>query len=335
MPEVTVCMSYSTGSFDERPFVSKGSHPIETGRYLLLTNEIEKLFKTVTGWIDRRSPGGIIYGRPRLGKTRAVTFLTQVIPQELEAKIPIFHTCCRQYKQVNENHFFEDILQDVGHIMSSIGKAQRKRNRLTHFFLEQAEASRQHRIVLFIDDAQRLFEIQYGWLMDLNNELDRAGVSLTVLLVGQKELLHQRSALIQAKKAQIIGRFMIHEYKFSGIENISDIEVCLKGYDMDSEFPENSGWSFVRYFFPEAFSHGLRLEQCAGDLHTVFQHLRQEAKVGRSFEIPMQYLTASIEYALRQFGANGHGVEWLTSAHWREAVIQSGYLEGELYQEFA
>jgi hypothetical protein len=171
--------------------------------------------------------------------------------------------------------------------------------------------------------------------MDLNNDLDRAGISLTVLLVGQKELLHQKSALMQAKKAQIIGRFMIHEYKFSGIENITDIGVCLRGYDVESEFPEQSGWSFVRYFFPEAFSQGYRLEQCAGDLHSAYQELRQEAGVRRSFEIPMQYLTATIEYALRQFGANGHGVEWLAKAHWKESVIQSGYLEGELYQEFA
>jgi hypothetical protein len=60
----TVKQPYFTDSKDDRPFVPKGTHPIETGRYLLLTNEIEKLFSTVKNWIDRRSPGGIIYGRP-------------------------------------------------------------------------------------------------------------------------------------------------------------------------------------------------------------------------------------------------------------------------------
>jgi hypothetical protein len=60
----------------ERPFVPKGSHPIETGRYLLATNQIIRLHDNLVRWIENRAPGGIIYGRPRLGKTRAIHALS-------------------------------------------------------------------------------------------------------------------------------------------------------------------------------------------------------------------------------------------------------------------
>lgn len=318
---------------NKRPFVSKGSHPIETGRYLLATNEIIQLHQKVKTWIENRSPGGIIHGRPRLGKTRAINYLMHDLPTEFNKQMPIFHMCCRQYKNPNEGHFFEDILKDIGHALPANGKANQKRDRVLRFLMECGESSGQHRIVLFIDDAQRLFEIQYGWLMDIYNELDRAGISLTVILVGQTELIHQRSAFIQAKKAQIIGRFMVHEYKFTGVKNIHDIRACLTGYDSVSEFPVNSGWSFVRYFFPDAFDSGFRLENCAEDILHAFTALRQEEGLLKPVEIPMQYLTLTVEYALRRFGANGNDVDTLTINHWKEAVMNSGYIQAEIFQE--
>lgn len=51
----------------ERPYIPKGSHPVENGRYLIATNEIERLFDSICQWVDNRSPGAIVYGRPRLG----------------------------------------------------------------------------------------------------------------------------------------------------------------------------------------------------------------------------------------------------------------------------
>lgn len=317
----------------QRPFVPKGSHPIESGRYLIPTNEIVLLHETVTRWVENRVPGGIVYGRPRLGKTRAITYLLHDLPSEFGQQIPIFHMCCRQYKNPNEGNFFEDLLKDMYHGLPFSGKANQKRERLLKFLLEKGESSGQHRIVLFIDDAQRLFEIQYGWLMDVYNELDRAGISMTVVLVGQQELIHQRSAFIQARKAQIIGRFMVHEYKFTGIKSIQDVRACMAGYDSISEFPEKSGWSFTKYFFPDAFAQGFRLESCAEELLHTFTSLRHEAGLHKAVEIPMQYLTLTIDYALRRFGVNGSDVDCLNKVHWKEAITNSGYIQSEIYQD--
>lgn len=50
--------------------------------------------------------------------------------------------------------------------------------------------------------------MHYDWLMDLFNELEQYGITLTTILVGQKELVYQRSVFISGEKFQIVGRFM-------------------------------------------------------------------------------------------------------------------------------
>ncbi|QHW31132.1 hypothetical protein GZH47_09875 [Paenibacillus rhizovicinus] len=38
---------------------------------------------------------------------------------------------------------------------------------------------------------------------------------------------------------------------FSGAKTVTDFQICLKGYDT-IEYPEGSGWSYARYYYPEA-----------------------------------------------------------------------------------
>lgn len=317
---------------EKRPYVPKGSHPIETGNYNLPTSEILNLYNEISRWINNRAPGAIIYGRPRLGKTRAIRFVKSFIKEEFGEDLPIFQMCCNQYKVPNENRFFTDLLKNLGHSLYLNGKVELKRDRLIKFLIERSEVSSQHRIILFIDDAQRLHELEYSWLMDIHNELDKYNINLTAILVGQEELVHQRSAFIQSGKMQLVGRFMIYEYKFSGIKTIDDLKMCLSGYDSISDYPEGSNWSFTRYYFPDAFTEGERLENCAEKLFNQFKLLREELKITKPIEIPMQYITLTIDYCLRTFGVDGQDVGFPSTINWTSSIKNSGYIESELYR---
>jgi hypothetical protein len=316
-----------------RPLIPNGSHPIITGRYLIPTSEILKIYEILILWLENKTPGAIVYGRPRIGKTNAITFLIKSLKKNLGESLPVYHILCDQHNKPNENTFFENLLRDIDHGFQLNGSANIKRERLIKYLIHQGEISGHSRIILFMDDAQRLFEIQYGWLMDIYNLLYKYGITLTVILVGQEELMHQKNAFLQAKKAQIIGRFMVCQYKFNGIKSIVDIKICLKSYDTISEFPHDSGWSFTRYYFPNAFAEGIRLESCAEDLFSAFTTLRQEYGIKKPFEIPMEYFTLTINYALRKFGADGSNINWISKNNWYEAIRNSGYIEAEMYQD--
>ncbi len=316
----------------ERPYVPKGTHPIETGRYLIPTNMIYNLYSEVEKWISNRTPGAIFYGRPRLGKTKAIEYIKKVLSVDYET-LPVFHICSIESPTISEDNFFAHFLQEVGHNLYSSGKSYVKRDRLIKFLVSQGEMSHHKRVVLFIDDAQRLKEKQYEWLMDMYNQLDKHGVSMSAILVGQTELMYQKSAFIQARMHQIIGRFMVHEYRFTGAKDVNDIRNCLIGYDSDSEYPIGSQWSFTKYYFPEAFEQGLRLESFADELYQLFTEIRYEYKITKHTDIPMLYLTLTIEYALKTYGSNGYNVEWPTISQWKEAIEYSGFIQAEKMQD--
>jgi hypothetical protein len=314
-----------------RPKVHARTHPIETHKYLIFTPAVYVFFRIVLQWIESGASGGMIYGKPRHGKTSAIKCVATLLVEEFKMPLPIVTVCCKDHQHPGENAFFEDLLYDVGHVLWSAGKTSAKRRRFTEYLTELVEKSGQGRLVLFIDEAQKLHEQHYKWLIDLHNELERRCIVLTVLLVGQDELRHQFSAFQMTKKAQIIGRFMVRQMRFSGITDGKEMRECLANYDTDSEYPPESGFSFTRYYFPSAFESDLRLEHYAPMVTQAFREVREEAQLPLTREIPMQYFCRTVEFVLTHFGTLEELSTDLSLAQWKEAIKHSGYIDAEHY----
>jgi AAA domain len=314
-----------------RPKVLPRAHPIESHRYLIFTPAVYVFFRIVLQWFLSGATGGMIYGKPRYGKSSGIKCVATLLTEELKLPLPIVTVICRDHQIPSEGNFFEDFLKDLGHALYSSGKASAKRHRLTEYLTELVEKSGQDRLILFMDEAQKLHEQHYKWLIDLHNELERRGIVLIVLLVGQEELLHQFSAFQFAKKTQIIGRFMVRQLRFSGITNQKDMQACLANYDAGSEYPPESGYSFTRYYFPAAFDSDLRLENYAPMVWQAFKEMREEAQLPLTREIPMQYFCRTVEYVLTRFGTLEELPKDLSLAQWKEGIRQSGYIDAEHY----
>lgn len=318
-----------------KPSVEKNMHPIEIGDYYLATNEINKLYTNVSKWIRNRIPGAIIYGFPRMGKTRAVNYVIRILQEELGPEFPMYHISCRTRKNPTENFFFEDLLNGINHDLALVGsKPNLKRKRLLNALIEQAEIANSNKVILFLDDAQNLFELEYRWLMDLYNELAIQNIHLIVFLVGQTELMFQRTAYRDSGKYQLVGRFMSQDYEFKGLQDMDDIEECLAGYDEFSEYPIKSGWSYTRFYFPEAFSTGFRLSQLSTDIWVTIQTLRRKNHIKNQLDIPMQYFVLFIENILLQYGAlsdEEYDIHHITKEQMEEILVGTGYIEWEIH----
>ena len=311
-------------------YLEKGQHPIEIGSYRLPTKEIIKLYAVVSRWISNRSPGGIIYGKPRLGKTRAISMLEHQLKKEFGQDLQIFKMLCSQHKP-NENRFYTELLRAIGHFAYNQGKAEVKKERLIKYFIERAQSSYHKKIILFIDEAHMLYESDYNWLMDIYNQLDRYNITMTVILVGQDELMFQKSAFITSSKMQIVGRFMVHEYMFSGIKSEEELEYCLRAYDEFTEYPEDSGCSYTEFFFPEAFRDGRRLSDETYSILKKFEEAKVNNNISSDFELPMQFFTLFIDNCMKTFGVNGKGIYWPSSDEWEESIKLCGYIESEMH----
>ncbi|MDQ8739160.1 ATP-binding protein [Paenibacillus sp. LHD-38] len=315
-----------------RPTITPGTHPIEQGQYILPTLEINRLMEKIIQIIKDGGPGMIVYGRPRLGKTRATIFAVSYLPAELETLIPIFVADCKSYKVPSAEKFYRDMLHDFFFRFETKKDEVVLRSPIVNLMHEKGERSNLRRVVLIMDEAQKMTEWQYNCLIDISNQLMRKMIRMTIISIGQEQLVDRRSFFIANQKAHIVGRFMPKEYEFKGIRSVEELEYVLQSYD-ESEYPTDSGWYFTRFFFPESYDEGKRLKDFGKLLFNLFLEIRQEFGITGKMELPMEYVAFTIENALKTYGANGMGGDWLSMLEWRDAISRSGYIDSELLSE--
>ncbi|WP_415869523.1 hypothetical protein [Burkholderia ubonensis] len=114
-----------------------------------------------------------------------------------------------------------NLLEAVGDHAPNAGSNSTKRMRLTLRIREAAARAGSGTVLLFCDEAQRYNE--YEWLRDVHDVLDRQQIKLFTFLVGQPEILAQKTALQIAGKTQIVARLMVEEMAFYGILNVDDV----------------------------------------------------------------------------------------------------------------
>lgn len=67
----------------EIPHVQIGTHPIETGDYIIPTKEVLHLMGSMMRIVNNRLPGMIVYGRPRIGRHGLYVLLLNIYLQIL------------------------------------------------------------------------------------------------------------------------------------------------------------------------------------------------------------------------------------------------------------
>jgi hypothetical protein len=310
----------------QRP-VDFDHHPVVEQKYIVPTPSIEEMYLRVKKLIRLRTPGGIIFAHPRFGKTYGVRYVMQVLKEDYP-KAVILNFGCQKKKSRSEDAFFSVLLEAAGHSGALTGSITKKRSKLNDRIMELVDRSGHNWFVMFADEAQRLDVMEYEWLRDVHDELERRGVRMITLLVGQPQLLNQKSALRVSRQTQIVARFMIDEMQFRGIISADDMATCLAGYD-DACFPAQSDWPYTRFFLPAAYSTGFRLVDQAATLWSIFLEAHREARFEYALEIPMQYFARSVEIALLENAEHDDYNFVLTAAMWSHAVAESNFVSAQ------
>ena len=120
---------------------------------------------------------------------------------------------------------------------------------------------------------------------------------------------------------------MVHMFQFHGIQNAEEMAESLSAYDID-EYPEESGWSYTRYFVPRLFAEGWRIKNLADLLWSCFHAAWKLAPPRKApKEVQMQYFCRTVEYIL----LNLHAIDIRDDDALRKlattAIAASGYLD--------
>jgi hypothetical protein len=283
----------------DRPFFLPHGHPMQLGKYGILTAPIFRLYQSLCQWMLSLKSGCIVYGVSRIGKTYSIDVLTKLLKERF-ADIAIFTHDLGKHDSHTEKEFFTDILRSFGHPEGERKNRDNAGNRfgiLLDFMVEEAMKNYMTRVLFFIDEAQLLTITQYGYLRTLFNRLHTRHVVPTFVLIGDEKLYTQYKDTYENDR-EISGRFMNEVYNFRGIMNEDEVELALNGYDITEE-PKGSGWSFTRYFFPTAFDANWRLTSQAKTIWDLYCEYAQIVK--REQEIPMEHLGPIVQNFLTTF----------------------------------
>lgn len=309
---------------DLRRPIPMDRHPVSLLKYIISTPSIDSAYKELKRIIRHRIPGAMLIGFSRFGKTYGARWMERMLKEDFP-KIETLTFGCERKKSPVESAFFENMLEASGHSDILSGTNSAKRLRLLNHLTDRVTRSGQNLQVFFVDEAQRLDFLEYEWLWDIHDKLERRGIRLITILVGQRKLLNQKSALKQQGEQQIVNRLMVDELMFHGIRSAAETASCLGGYDQ-SCFPTDSDWPYTRFFLPRSYDDGYRLADDAHLLWDAFCSAHEEAGFLFQMDIPMANFSRAVEIALGDYAEYDQPGFRLSPAMWEKVVLDCKYV---------
>jgi hypothetical protein len=301
------------------------SHPVIRNQAYLPTEPIKLAYTEISETVAERDPGVSFVAHSRFGKTFAISVLSDQLAQAFP-NVPILCANANGHSRFTEWIFYAELLEGCMRGPIAQGKPTALRNKLFRFLWTLAASKGSDRIVLFVDEAQNWSEPELSALRDLSNDLALlAKVLLIVNLFGAPALANTRTALLQAGRTDLVGRFMIRQYEFPGVGSQKSLATIAGYYDDPrvSEFPAGSGVSYSEFFMPLAYRDGWRLKKEAPVLWKCYQ------KVARSHggvkQIGMKWIASTIRRFLTDCSQQDQVGFRSDPAIWENAIIRSGF----------
>ena len=269
-------------------------HPIVIKKYTVLTPMIQTTYSLVRERVWTRRTGSFLYARPRMGKTLCAYALQRLLSAEFN-DVHVVHLSADERHSNTDIGLISDLLETEG---VRARKRSTYKEMLSQFLVHiqtnvSAKAGRQ--VILLIDELQMLSEADLRILLVIHNRLEMADIAMTTIGFAQPEILERRSALITSKAFNLIARFLSEPIPFDGCGGRDDLSKILLAIDDEKRYPEDTDWTYTRFFLPEAFDAGFRLKTYADLIWTM---LIEAAKPLGTGTVPMEHLTRTIEYLL-------------------------------------
>lgn len=270
-------------------------HPLCSQNYLVPTDSISLAWEHLDKTLRRRSGGFIMWGRWRIGKSRAIKYLRMVAQDKYKGlSTVILNGETKLY--ISERDFYADLCKELG--VSASGSSGECKRRSVDRMISMGERNTKRLFLMFIDEPQRWTDLQLNWVCEIYDKLERHNVRLVSVMVGQSTLVAFRQNYIDRGNGVLVDRLMREAFEFHTIRDREELKVVLAGYDtIESE----SGWPFTRFFFPQAYSSGFRLQEATEIIWDVFVEAIDENGKLLEYWIPMKYLAILVETLFQEY----------------------------------
>lgn len=202
-------------------------------------------------------------------------------------------------------------------------------NRIVTWVATRCGQARVRRMVLFVDNSQRITDLEYQYLEDLDGLIAEKRLSLFLVLFRQSD-----SEGIDigddwmVRPSHTVRRWFMDTTPFRPLVGIADVTHALGRYDTAATWP-TPDMPFSRYFAKAAFDRGWTLASEAALLCDSVKELRKEHRLPESEAWPMATFTLVVHHLLSEIAARNPEFNGFTTEDVRQALLYSGYLRLE------
>ncbi|CAJ0885593.1 ATP-binding protein [Ralstonia flatus] len=257
---------------------------------IVWTPAIDRMVRIVAKWVRLDTPGGVVFGKQRIGKSSACTYLAEVLHSAIGYPVATLNWSMPVNESVGEREFTQERMQQSKCRAISHRDVAVLRGRLYDHIEQLADSVCARRVVVIIDEAQVLAQQHYGYLIHCFNELVHRQLRPFFLLVGQPELETLNKYWSESKRHQITGRFHVHQHRFKAVA-ISEFEAVLAELDRPIS-PEGPCASALH--LPVAYAEGWRLADMAPVLRDALAIAKSKHNLMEDIYVPMQYLRSTV-----------------------------------------
>lgn len=299
-------------------------HPIYNPLDLCLwTPEIISLHEVITRWLWTGMTGGLILGLVRVGKSTAIKALASKLNDRHGRSIPSHPLTIHRRDRRTITSLSRRLCLSIGIEIGGKGDSDQLINHFTNYLMDLAIKSETNRVILFVDEVQRLSIDQIDTFAELHDDLKLRGVILVVIFVGNdRECGHLIKGIVNKEKDHLLGRFFTRKQYFNGIINIEGVRSCLQQYDT-LRHPDEKSPTYTESFLPNDFQNGWRLINAADHLWRGYTKYRKSLKL-KSWG--MQYFVNATNILLIDYLPE-YGVDSLSDEMIDECIKLSGLIE--------
>jgi hypothetical protein len=233
-------------------------HPAFSSQTVLLTEPIKALYQVVRYVLLVRETGCCFTAPSGVGKTRALMMLEHVLRDRMPNLVVVRHTSWN-HQVPSIRAFFKHFLTAVDH-PELRGETFDLRRRLVCRLIDLARTHQSPFVVLLIDEAGALRIDDFLFLKDIYNDLDREGVGLITIMIGQDPDFSDVIALLREKgRTDLVSRFARRREVLRPLSTSKDVAGIFRQYDT-SIWPQGSEQTWTKFFLPEACASGFTLE---------------------------------------------------------------------------
>lgn len=302
---------------------------LRSDEFIIYTKEIAGLERSIMEIVMLGNCGACVVSRPRCGKTTSMIYISHSLKEHYGGNFPIVMWDITDHA-VTEKNFYSSLLTALKIPHSAHATALDLKNRVLSELVTLACDTIFKKVVLMIDEAWRLNEKDFIWLMDLYNILRRHSLQLITIFFSTNELLDLKKKFKAEGLDQIVERFFLNIYQFHGVRDQGELMICMHAFDQMNvaTLENNKPISLKDFYFPRA-DEDAHFYNLTTDFWNAFTNIRVTHGMTVD-DIPMEFVVGSFRILLGCYGKlSNNSVVWPDYKVIHECIIRSGYTESD------